>query len=310
MDLFTNTSFITLTGHIELEKYRYVYFIVCLFVYLLIVCCNILVLFVIYTDKHLYEQMYVFIAALLLNSLIGATIFYPKLLSDFLSETQVISRDACIFQSFFIYTYAGSEFTLLSAMAYDRYVSICKPLQYSALVKISTCKKLLFFCWIVPSCETGVGLILTYQLKLCRFKINRIYCNNNVIVKLSCDNTSIKTSYGMFAFSVAVFPPVVFIIISYIQILNICLKNSKDFRRKALQTCFPHLFTFTCFTVTSCFEIINSWLEARLPPVFSLLMSIINLIIPPVINPVIYGLKMQEIRKRIKRIFWKTKILF
>ncbi|XP_017540130.1 olfactory receptor 6N2-like [Pygocentrus nattereri] len=307
MDYSANVTFLFLQGHVELNKYRYLYFTITLTLYLLIICCNVVVISVIYSNKLLHEPMYIFIAALLFNSLFGTTALYPKLLSDFLSERQIISYSACLFQAFSIYTYAASEFTLLSAMAFDRYVCICKPLQYPTLVKISTVKKLLFFCWFVPSCEVGISLMLTYRLQLCKFKLDRIYCNNYSVVKLCCGDTSVNNLYGLFCLTVNVFPPVMFVIYSYVRILDVCLRNSKDFRRKALQTCFPHLFVFISFTVTSCFEIINLRLEANLPHIFAIIVSIENLVIPPLFNPIIYGLKLQEILNRIKRIIWKRR---
>ncbi|XP_036421347.1 olfactory receptor 6N2-like [Colossoma macropomum] len=299
MDYSTNVTYLSLEGHVELEKYRYVYFIICLTVYILIIFCNTVVISVIYKSKHLHEPMYIFIAALLCNSLFGTAALYPKLLTDFLSEKQIISLEACLFQAFCIYTYGTSEFTLLSAMAYDRYVSICKPLQYATLVKMSTVKKILFVCWFVPSCEIGISIILTYR-QLCKFKLNRIYCNNYSIAKLSCGDISAMNSYGLFILSIAVFPPVFFIIYSYIRIIDVCLKNSKEFRRKALQTCFPHLFIFISFSITGCFEVINSRLEGNVPHLFAMIMSVENLVISPLLNPIIYGLKLQEIWNQIK----------
>ncbi|XP_072531064.1 olfactory receptor 6N2-like [Salminus brasiliensis] len=305
---FSNITYLYLEGHVELEKYRYVYFTVTLLIYLLIICCNAVVISVIFANKRLHEPMYIFIAALLCNALWGTAALYPKLLIDFLTETRIISFEACTFQSFFIYNYAASEFTLLSAMAYDRYVSICKPFQYATLIKMSTVRKILFCCWFLPSFEIGIGMIMTYQIRLCKFKLNRIYCNNNALLKLSCGETSVRNSYGLFVLVICVFPPTIFIAFSYVRILTICLKNSKDFRRKALQTCLPHLIIFISFTVTSCFEVINSRLEGNVPHLFAMIMSVENLVIPPLINPVIYGLKMQEIFNRLKRMIWKKRI--
>ncbi|XP_060797895.1 olfactory receptor 10J4-like [Neoarius graeffei] len=305
---YSSLLYLTLDGHVELEKYRYVYFVVVLTVYLLIISCNGLVIYVIFTNKHLHEPMYIFIAALLCNALFGTTALYPKLLTDLFSEIQVVSFESCIFQSFCIYTYAASEFMLLSVMAYDRYVSICNPLRYATIVKMSTVKKLLFLCWCVPSCEMGIVAILTYQSKLCKFKLNRIYCNNSSMIKLACGDVSIRNSYGLFILSIVVFPPLTFVFFSYIRIISICLKNSKDFRRKALQTCFPHLLIFTSFSITSCFEIINTRLEGNVPHIFSMIMSVENLVIPPLLNPVIYGLKLKEILNRIQKMGWKNKI--
>ncbi|XP_036421349.1 olfactory receptor 6N2-like [Colossoma macropomum] len=263
MDYFYNVTYISLEGHVELEKYRYVYFIICLTVYTLIIFCNVVVISIIYTNNCLHEPMYIFTAALLCNALFGTTALYPKVLSDFLSEKQVISHGACLFQAFCLYTYSTSEFTLLSAMAYDRYVSICKPLQYATLVKMSTVKKLLFFCWFVPSCEMGISIILSNR-PLCTFKLNRIYCNNYSIAKLGCGDISDMSTYGLILLPIAVCPPLIFIIYSYVRILEVCLQNSKEFRRKALQTCFPHFVIFINFSVTACFEVINTRLEGNI----------------------------------------------
>ncbi|XP_036423598.1 olfactory receptor 13C9-like [Colossoma macropomum] len=258
MDNLSEVAYLFMEGHVELQKYKYFYFIITLTVYFLIIFCNSVVIFVIYTNKCLHEPMYIFIAALLFNSLFGTTAIYPKLLSDFLSERPVTSYSGCMFQGFCIYTYGASEFGLLAAMAFDRYVSICKPLQYATLVKMSTVKKLLFFCWFMPSFVTGISVIITFQLPLCKFKLNRIYCNNSAIAKLSCGDISASNSFGLFGLILLLFPPVMFIIYSYIRILEVCLKNSKEFRRKALQTCFPHLIIFISFTFTSCFEV-SAW---------------------------------------------------
>ncbi|XP_017571712.1 putative gustatory receptor clone PTE03 [Pygocentrus nattereri] len=308
MDYSTNVTYLSLEGHVELEKYRYVYFVISLSVYLLIICCNTVVIYVIYTNKCLHEPMYIFIAALLCSALFGTTGLYPKLLSDFLSEKQVISFGACLFQAYWIYTYFALEFTLLSAMAYDRYVSICKPLQYATLIKISTVKKLLFFCCFFPSCQNSISLILTYRLQLCKFKLNRIYCNNYSIVKLSCGDVTANNSFGLYSLIVNAFPPLIFVIYSYVRILDVCLRNSKEFRSKALQTCLPHLIIFISFTVTSCFEVINSRLEGNMPHIFAMIMSVENLVIPPLINPIIYGLKLQKIFTIIKKIIWERRL--
>ncbi|XP_053349006.1 putative gustatory receptor clone PTE03 [Clarias gariepinus] len=298
-----NVTFLTLAGHINLQSYRYVYFMITLTVYIFIILFNSVVISIIFMNKRLHEPMYIFIAALLCNALFGATALYPKLLTDLLSEKQITSYHGCLFQAFFVYWYAGAEFTLLSAMAYDRYVSICKPLHYATLVKMSTVKILIFLSWCLPCCELSVGLITTYQLQLCKFKLNRIYCDNYSILKLSCKETSANSYYGLFVFSIAVFPPLTFIFFSYIRILSVCLKNSKDFRRKALQTCLPHLFIFINFSVNMCFEIVNNRLESnQIPHLIIMIMSVEYLLIPPVFNPIIYGLKLQEIWKSIKRL--------
>ncbi|XP_053084638.1 putative gustatory receptor clone PTE03 [Pangasianodon hypophthalmus] len=293
---YSNITYFTLEGHVNLPNYRYIYFIITFTVYIMIICFNTVIISVIYRNKCLHEPMYIFIAALLSNALVGATAFYPKLLTDLLSEKQIATYEVCLLQAFLLYTYGLSEFMLLSAMAYDRYVSICKPLQYATIVKMYTAKMLIFLSCFFPCCELGIAVILTSRLQLCKFKLNRIYCDNYSIVKLSCGEISLNNFYGLFIFSLSSFPPAIFIIYSYIRILTVCLKNSIDFRRKSLQTCLPHLLILITYTVTSGFEIFNSRIESKqIPHIVTMIMSVIPLVITPLINPIIYGLKLQGI---------------
>ncbi|XP_053348926.1 olfactory receptor 6N2-like [Clarias gariepinus] len=306
MDYSINITYLTLEGHVDLEKCRYLYFTFALTLYVLIVCFNTVIIVVIQTNKRLHEPMYIFIAALLSNALYGATAVYPKLLTDLLSEKQIASYEGCLFQAFLLYTYGLAEFTLLSAMAYDRYVSICKPLHYATLIKMSTVRKLTFLSWFLPCCEVGVGVILTSRLQLCKYKLNRIFCDNYSIAKLSCGEIAMNNLWGLLFFIIGVFPPVIFIIYSYIRILILCSSNSKDFRKKALQTCLPHLLIFINFSVSACFEIINNRLESKqIPHTLTIIFSVNPVVIPPLFNPIIYGLKLKEIFNSIRRlIFW------
>ncbi|XP_053469455.1 putative gustatory receptor clone PTE03 [Ictalurus furcatus] len=309
MDYSTNFTYFTLAGHVDLLQYKYIYFMITLNVYIMIICFNTVIISVIYRNKHLHEPMYIFIAALLCNALFGATALYPKLLIDLLSEKQTASYEVCIVQAFCVYLYASSEFALLSAMAYDRYVSICKPLHYSTLVKMHIVRNLLLLSWFLPCCTIGVAALLAARLQPCKFILNRIYCDIYSIAKLSCTGTSVNNIYGLFAFIITVFPPQFFIVYTYIRILTVCLKNSKDFRRKALQTCLPHLLIFIIFSVDMCFEIINNRLESKqIPHIFTMILSVEYLLIPPLFNPIIYGLKLQEIFNGIKRLIsWKKR---
>ncbi|XP_053084648.1 putative gustatory receptor clone PTE03 [Pangasianodon hypophthalmus] len=309
MDYSTNFTYLILGGHVDLQHYKYVYFMITLKVYIMIICFNTVIISVIYRNKCLHEPMYIFIAALLINALFGATALYPKLLTDLLSEKQITSYELCLVQAFCMYTYASAEFALLSAMAYDRYVSICKPLHYATLVKMHIVRKLIFFSWFLPCCTIGTVTVLASQVQMCKFKLNKIYCDIYSIVKLSCKETSLNNIYGLFIFSITVFPPVIFIIYSYIRILSVCLKNSKNVRRKALQTCLPHLFIFIIFSVNISFEIINNRLESKqIPHIIATILSVDYVLIPPLFNPIIYGIKMQEIFISIRRLMsWKKR---
>ncbi|XP_028447268.1 olfactory receptor 2T27-like [Perca flavescens] len=184
--------------------------------------------------------MYIFIAALLINSVLYSTAIYPKLLIDFLSEKQIISYSGCLFQWFIYYTLAISEFFLLSAMAYDRYVSICKLLQYPTIMKKTTVYVFLILAWTLPACQFSVGMLVNANKKLCYFILKGIICNSTV-QKLQCVSSPELNIYGLIVFVIAVPLPVLFILFTYTRILIITYRSSREVRRKAAQTCLPHL---------------------------------------------------------------------
>lgn len=299
MDVHYNTTYIILAGHVQLFKYRYLYFSITLLLFFLIICSNTTVLYVIYAHESLHKPMYIFVAALLVNALFGSTSVYPKLLVDLLSATQTISRPACRLQSFLLYVYAGCEFTLLAAMAFDRYVSICRPLQYHSLVRTQTVKFILVLAFCLPTCKIGIGIILSANLGLCKFVLKRIACDNYSLVKASCGDSAPNNAYGLFVTVFAIVPHLIFIVFSYTRILIVCLRSSKDFRRGALSTCLPHLAIFLNFTIIILFEVIQNRIPSGIPHIVRLIVSLLYVVIPPLFNPLMYGFKMQEIYQRL-----------
>ncbi|XP_054471634.1 putative olfactory receptor 13C6 [Anoplopoma fimbria] len=248
MDDGINATYITLDGLVEVSKYRYVYFFIIFTLYILILCSNSTVVYLIWIHKNLHEPMYIFIAALLVNSIIYSTAVYPKLLVDFLSEKQIITYSACLFQFYLFYAVGSSEFLLLSAMSYDRYVSICKPLQYPTIMRKNTVSIILFFAWLLPACHVAVLTILSSETKLCNFILKGIFCNN-AIYRLQCVSSGVITIFGIVSSLDLSFLPMLFIIFTYTKILIITYKSCKEVRKKAAETCLPHLLVLISFPV-------------------------------------------------------------
>ncbi|XP_032399518.1 olfactory receptor 6N2-like [Etheostoma spectabile] len=155
--------------------------------------------------------MYIFIAALSVNSVLFSTAVYPKLLNDFLSEKQTISYSACLLQFHLFYSLGGSEFLLLAAMSYDRYVSICKPLQYHTIMTKTTVSVFLGLAWIVPACQIAVPAGLSAKEKLCSFILKGIFCNNTVY-KLQCVISGARVVRDMIIMLNVALVPVLFIL--------------------------------------------------------------------------------------------------
>ncbi|XP_013769324.1 olfactory receptor 4P4-like [Pundamilia nyererei] len=192
--------------------------------------------------------MYIFIAALLLNSVLYSTTIYPKLLIDFLSEKQVTTYSACLFQFFMFYTLGGSEFFLLAAMAYDRYVAICKPLQYHIIMRKTTVSIFLIIAWLVPACHIAVQAIGSANIKLCDFNIKGIFCNNAVYTLL-CERSRLITIFGVVALLDLAVLPMLFIVFTYTKIFIVSYQRCKEIQKKAAETCLPHLLVLISASV-------------------------------------------------------------
>ncbi|XP_026151674.1 olfactory receptor 6N2-like [Mastacembelus armatus] len=306
MEKDLNVTYITFGGHVEVHKYRYLYFMVVLIVYILIICSNSTIVYLIWKHRDLHEPMYIFIAALLLNSVLFSTNIYPKLLIDFLSEQQIISYQACLVQFYMFYSLGGSEFLLLAAMAYDRYVSICKPLQYPTVMTKRTVSVFLALSWLVPACQEVGPATMSANQKLCSFTLKVIFCNNS-IYKLFCVSSRAITVHGLFIFSNIVVLPVLFILFTYTRILIICYRSGREVRTKAAQTCVPHLLVLINYCFLTTYDVITVRLESDFPTIARLVMTLQIVLYNPLFNPIIYGLKMKEIYKHLKKLFCQGK---
>ncbi|XP_045910407.1 olfactory receptor 13C2-like [Micropterus dolomieu] len=306
MDAALNVTYITLGGYVEVQKYRYLYFVIMFGVYILIICCNSTIVCLIVIHQNLHQPMYIFIAALLLNSVLFSTAIYPKLLIDFLSEKQIISYSACLFQCFLYYSLNGSEFLLLAAMAYDRYVSICKPLQYPTIMTKTTVSLLLILAWILPASHVAVPVVLNIKNKLCSFTLKGIYCNNSVN-HLYCVSSSALSIYGVVVLLNVTLFPMVFILFTYTKILIITYRSCREVRKKAAQTCLPHLLVLMNYSFLLTYDIVIIRVESDFPTV-RFVMTLQMIMYHPLFNPLMYGLKMKEISKHLKRLFSQIKV--
>ncbi|XP_031150957.1 olfactory receptor 11A1-like [Sander lucioperca] len=303
-----NVTYITLGGHVEVDRFRYVYFFIMFIAYILILCSNSIIVYLIWVHQNLHEPMYIFIAALLLNSVVYSTNIYPKLLIDFLSEKQIISYSACLFQFQILYSLGCSEFLLLSAMAYDRYVSICKPLHYPNIMRKTTVGIFLLFAWLVPACHLAVLTILSAETKLCDLTLKGIFCNNS-IYKLQCVTPRVITIHGVVSLIDLSILPMLFIIFTYTKIFIITYRSCREVRKKAAETCLPHLMVLISFSCLFAYDVIIARVQSNFPKTARLIMMLQIILYHSLFNPLIYGLKMKEISKHLKRLFCPAKFI-
>ncbi|XP_076014002.1 olfactory receptor 6N1-like [Genypterus blacodes] len=282
--------------------FRYLFFFLCLLLYMFIISANVLIIVTVCLEKSLHQPMYIFISSLCINSLYGSAGFFPRFLMDLLSDTHLISRPSCFIQIYVIYTYASYELTLLSAMAYDRYVAICHPLHYHHKMSFRMVRDLLMFAWIYPVFTLSLIVYLSSSLPLCGNKIHRIFCSNWSVVQLSCGDITVNSIVGRVVTITTIFIPLSFVLYSYLRILILCRRSSSEFRGKALQTCLPHIVSFVNYCISVFCEIsLSRYKSDEINAFVIVVLSLEFLVIPPINNPVVYGLNLPQIRKNIAK---------
>ncbi|KAK5920192.1 hypothetical protein CgunFtcFv8_024028 [Champsocephalus gunnari] len=304
---FNVTSSVTLVGFSSLSGHSSLLFFVFLLLYLFVLFSDSLVIYIICSQRALHRPMFAFVASVLLNSLTASTVFYPKLLSDLLlsgAGLVQVSRTLCLCQGFFVSSLGGSSYMLLSAMAFDRYLSICHPMHYAVLVTPAKVVLMLLLCWMLPLIGGGVTTLLASRLPLCRAQLNRVYCIIYSIVSLSCGGAEAQLSgiFGQLIRAVVIFLPTAFVLYSYARILFICLRRSHSFSSKALQTCLPHLLVFFNNSISVCLDLLLRRLQSNRESDSTLITSILMILVPTVLNPVVYGLKLKEVFTHVKRL--------
>ncbi|XP_058489307.1 putative gustatory receptor clone PTE03 [Solea solea] len=277
---------------------RHIYFALSLTVYMFTIFVNVILIATVCMEKMLHEPIYIFLCNLCFNGICGASSFYPKLLLDLLADSHVITYAGCLGQMCAVYCYVFCEFTSLTVMAYDRYVAICRPLQYHILMTPQKVAQMLLLTWCFSILEILVGVILTARLPLCGQHVHKLYCTNWEVVKLSCNgDIAINNVYG-FVLMFSHLLQTTFILLSYVHLVHASLRSHSN-RRKFMQTCLPHLITLLIFTLSLMFDTLYSRYGSVHELMLRNLMSAEFLVVPPLVNPIIYGINLQHIRSGI-----------
>ncbi|XP_063355504.1 olfactory receptor 11H6-like [Pelmatolapia mariae] len=309
MDNVSSVIRFVLSGFNETMNFSVPLFSFTLLYYCVILFVNISLVLLIFFDANLHEPMYILLSSFCINALYGTTGFYPKFLSDLLSSSYNISYEGCILQAFIMYSFGCCELSILTVMAFDRYLAICRPLHYHSFMTKRRLSQLVCFSWLTPLCMFSINIILTSRIKLCGINIQRVLCVNWVIVKLACPEAD-TLSNNISAYVIVVFylSHSLFIIWTYIYLIKTCARSSED-RVKFTQTCVPHLISLIIFLTVMSFDSMYLRYGSRdLPQSLQNFITLEFLIIPPVMNPLMYGFKLTKIRNRIlSLIYLKSK---
>ncbi|XP_030216906.1 olfactory receptor 52K1-like [Gadus morhua] len=294
----------TMASFSGMESLNSVYFCLFFFLYIVIIVENTSLIGLIVLQKSLHEPMYLLVCNLAANGLYGSTALLPAMLKHILSRSHQVTLSSCLLQVFTVHTYAIVEFTILAAMSYDRYVAICRPLHYHTAMPLSKVYKIITLTWLLPFVAFLAMFSLTLNLRFCQPVMERLYCLNYSLVRLSCSDTGYMNIVGIVSVFLYTVPQIVLIFYTYGHILKICVFSSRESQSKALRTCTPHLLTLVNYAIGCFFEIAQSRFElSHLTFESRSFMSLYFLIFPPILNPAIYGMSIQRIRAPVLRIF-------
>ncbi|XP_027730989.1 putative olfactory receptor 52P1 [Vombatus ursinus] len=279
------------------------------FLYALTLIGNGFIILVIKEESSLHQPMFFFLCMLAFDDIAIASTTAPRMLDIFWLDAHVIGFDVCLAQMYLVHTFSIIESALLVAMAFDRYVAICHPLHYTTILTTPLVIKL-----GVISVARGAIMVLPCpllikQLRYCTQNVIRhAYCEHMAVVKLACSDTYINRSYGIFVALSVILLDIGLISLSYVKILQAVFRlSSKDARSKALGTCAAHICTILIIYIPSLFSFLTHRIGKRVPPSVHIIFATIYLLVPPAVNPLVYGVKTKQIRELVVILFFRRK---
>ncbi|KAM9211405.1 olfactory receptor 14A16-like [Leptosomus discolor] len=271
-------------------------------IYLAALLGNGLIITAIACDPHLHSPMYFFLLNLSFLDLGSLSTTLPKAMANSLWNTRAISYWGCVAQFFLFFFLISAEFYLLTVMAYDRYVAICKPLHYGTLLGSRACVHMAAAAWGTAFPYAVLHMANTFSLPLCQGNaVDQFFCEIPQILKLSCSDAYLREAGVLVVSACLAFGCFVFIVVSYVQIFRAVLRiPSEQGRHKAFSTCLPHLTVVSLFVSTAFFAYLKP--PSISSPSLNLLMAVLYSVVPPAVNPLIYSMRNQELKDALRKL--------
>ncbi|XP_066485933.1 olfactory receptor 14A16-like [Tiliqua scincoides] len=302
MDNQTSVAEFVLLEFSKIQELQILHFFIFLLLYLAAVTGNLLVISAVAFDHHLHIPMYFFLMNLALQDLGQLSVIMPKSMLNSLTNTRHISYAGCVAQVFLFLFFAGSDFSLLTVMAYDRYVAICKPLQYEVIMNRRTCMRMIGTVWISGLLYGILHASSTFATSFCSNTVNQFFCELPQLFKLYCSKEYQTEMVVVLISAFIVFGCFVFVIITYIQIsMEVLRIPSVQARKKAFSTCLPHLIVFSTFVFTT--SIAHLRPSSDTSSYLDLILTIMYSTLPPMLNPFIYSMRNKDIKVALSKLF-------
>ncbi|XP_053413299.1 olfactory receptor 6C74-like [Nycticebus coucang] len=298
------TTFILL-GLTDDPNWQIVIFLFLFLAYLLSVTGNLIIIMLTLLDSQLKTPMYFFLRNFSFLEISLTSVCIPRFLVSIATMDKTISYDACVAQLFFIIFCGVSQFFLLAAMSYDRYVAICKPLHYATIMSTRVCNQLVMACWLAGLLTISPGLIMGLRLEFCDANvIDHFACDYSPVLKLSCTDTRVIELLSFVLAIISLLITLALVMFSYTNIIRTILKiPSAKQRKKAFSTCSSHMIVVSISYGSCIFMYIKPSAEERVA--LNKEVAVLSTSVAPALNPFIYTLRNKQVKQALKNIVEK-----
>ncbi|XP_069045856.1 olfactory receptor 1E16-like [Lepisosteus oculatus] len=305
---FVRPQMFYISGFSNIPHVKYYYIFLCL-VYALTVLGNSFIMFIIFLVRSLHTPKYMAVFNLAVVDMCGSTALIPKLIDTFLFESRFISYEACLSYMFFVHFFSFIQSLTLVVLAYDRFVAICFPLKYHVIVTNTAMLAMLTVVWILTGGLMTTAIIFITRLSFCKTTmIESYFCDHGPTYRMACNDYTPNNIIAIFCTALYFIAPLVLIALSYLCIIFALIKiASMEGRLKAMKTCTSHLILVAVFY----FPISATYLvafTATIHPNARIINTSLATVIPPLLNPIIYTLKTEEIMVAINKLYKRNKI--
>nr|XP_004482629.2 olfactory receptor 6C75 [Dasypus novemcinctus] len=301
------TEFILL-GLTNDPNWQVVLFTFLLLTYMLSVAGNLIIITLTFSDPNLQTPMYFFLRNFSFLEISFTSACIPRFLVTLVTGDRTISYNGCVTQLFFFIFLGVTEFYLLSAMSYDRYVAICKPLHYTTIMSSRVCALLVLSSWLAGFLIIFPPVVLLLQLDFCASNIiDHFICDSSPVLQLSCTNTRFLELMAFFLAVVTLMVTLTLIILSYACIIQTILRiPSTSQRKKAFSTCSSHMIVVSLSYGSCIFMYIKPSARERVS--LSKGVAVLNTSVAPLLNPFIYTLRNQQVKQAFKNMVQRMAI--
>ncbi|XP_068926373.1 olfactory receptor 10N1-like [Petaurus breviceps papuanus] len=300
------TEFILL-GIPRTEGLETVLFVIFFFIYVFTLVGNSLILVAILSSSRLHTPMYFFLGLLSIFDIFFPSVTSPKMLLYLSGQRQAISYRGCASQLFFYHLLGCTEGVLYSVMAYDRFVAICHPLRYTVIMNPRLCVVLAMGAWLVGSTDATILTTFTFSLSYCGpNEVGYYFCDIPAVLPLACADSSLAQRVGFTNVGLLALTLFFTILVSYTRIgIAILRIRSTEGRRKAFSTCSAHLTAILC----AYGPVIIIYLQSTPNPLLGAVVQILNNLVSPMLNSLIYSLRNKEVKRALKNVLYRSGII-